>query len=58
MKVHWQPERRVDVDKIFNQFRVWIAAMRARPVQPDPLEAMSLRERADLPPSHPLADCG
>lgn len=42
--------------KLFNSLRAWLAAVVAVPAEPDPLGAMSPRELADLPVSHPLVE--
>ena len=39
--------------KIFTSLRNWLNALVAQPRMPDPLAQMSLREFADLPPTHP-----
>jgi hypothetical protein len=41
---------------MFTSIRHWLSALAARPRQPDPLDRLSLREFADLPPVHPRAD--
>ena len=45
--------------RIFRSFMSWLSALVAVPCEPDALSAMSPRERADLPATHPAADpCG
>jgi hypothetical protein len=39
--------------RIFISLRNWLSAFLAQPCGPDPLDEMSLREFADLPPTHP-----
>jgi hypothetical protein len=40
---------------ILSRLRLWFEAWTARPCPSDPLDAMSLAQRADLPPMHPGA---
>ena len=39
--------------RILNAIRDWLSAFVAQPSLPDPLDQLSLREFADLPPTHP-----
>lgn len=39
--------------RIWKSLLQWLEAWTARPCQPDPLDGLSMRTFADLPPSHP-----